>query len=103
MADDTKPPTIANRLSDQEMWDVVLDLSVRCKTLEARMAALAAFTCTLLEGNSRRDELMSRWVKHLAPALKEFSGVTPWDRTMGSTIPAWVSHRLDGDPDLDGN
>ena len=66
------------------------ELQARCHLLEARVAALTAFACAMLESNPRRDELLTRWSNLLGPALEQFSSLDEISITHGSFIPTWV-------------
>lgn len=73
-------------------------LKGNCIILEARVAALTAFACAILQSNPRRDELQTRWGKHLGPALSMFAGTEKTQTDAGSAVPGWVMYRLQGEP-----
>ncbi len=75
------------------------ELKARCDILSARLAALTAFTCAILESNPRKDELQTRWAKHLGPAIEHFSKLDDVGVKFSASVPAWVATRLgDGLP-----
>lgn len=81
-----------NELAHREIGE----LKARCMMLESRVSALAAFACALLDSNPRKDELQTRWSKHLGPALHQFSGLGEDQKNSGIAIPAWVEFHLSG-------
>lgn len=84
---------------DLDAYRTIGELRARCDMLEARVAALAAFACAVLEANPRCDELQTRWGKHLGPALNEFAGLEKVQTDAGAAVPAWVMYHLRGEPD----
>ena len=91
MSDDQAP-------LDLDARQTIGELRARCETLEERVAALTAFACAMLDANPRRDELQTRWGKHLGPALSMFAGIEKTQTDAGSAVPGWVMYRLQGEP-----
>ncbi len=73
-------------------------LAARCDILAARVAALTAFACALMETHPKRDELSTRWANNLGPALESLATLNDDGIQFGATIPAWVDHPLSGKP-----
>lgn len=86
-------------MTDPDTSFLIGTLKARCMILESQMAALTAFTCAILETHPRRDEMQTRWSKHLGPALERFSSLSEDQTAACVSIPAWVAGHLAGEID----
>ena len=77
-------------MTDIEAHRKIGELRARCDILQARVAALTAFACAMLESNPRRDELLTRWGNLLGPALEQFANLDEVSIEHGSMIPTWA-------------
>lgn len=73
-------------------------LQQKVEALEARVAALTAFACAMLDANPRRDELQTRWAMHISPALTRFAALDDIGRKCAATVPAWIDQRMSEKP-----
>ena len=66
-------------------------LLARCMYLESQVAALAAFACAAIEvSGSKRDELETRWTKHLGPAMIKMGHFDEDHKSVSAAFPAWL-------------
>lgn len=77
-------------MTDIEAQKSFAELQAKCQVLEAQVAALTAFTCAILDANPRRDELVTRWLNYLSPALEQFAKLDDASCRTAAFIPGWV-------------
>lgn len=77
-------------------YESIGELKARCESLEAKVAALTAFACTMLEHSPSRDMLQTRLVvTHLGAALAELGpDLGHAGTTAAASVPAWIDHYL---------
>lgn len=72
------------------------ELKARCCILEARVSALAAFACAVLQENQARETVLKMWGQHMGPTLDHLTpGYSAQQRTAAASIPGWILARLD--------
>lgn len=77
-------------MTDPEIQRAIGELQAQQKIMKARVAALTAFACAMLESNPRRDELLTRWGHLLGPALDQFADLEKASTDAGELIPLWA-------------
>lgn len=85
-------------MTTQDQPAEIVLLQQKVEALEARVAALTAFACAMLDSNPRRDELQTRWAMHISPSLTRFAALDDIGRKCAATVPAWIDQRLSEKP-----
>lgn len=85
-----------NECTDIAAQQKIGDLKARCDILEARVAALIAFTAAILQDHPRRDLLQTRWANAIGPALLQIGpGLGDLAQNQSTAVPGWATHYIE--------
>ena len=76
---------------EENIYKDIGALKAKCDALNARVTALTAFACAVLESHPAKDILLTQWADNLGPAMNEIGpGLDESLTKIASGVPGWV-------------